>query len=125
VSLFRRRPPPPAPPARQPASDPRVEAQLQQVISLRRAAGRNETALDQCAGGIAELTDTMVRHPTSAGHMERRYEVERLQREIGRLNRETAEYHAQIQEIIAKLSDDDLIWLEPSPPRRLPSGELR
>lgn len=126
MSLFRRRPPSPPPPsARQPASDPRVEVQLQQVISLRRAAGRNETALDQCAAGIAELTDMTVKHPTWAGHAERGYEIERLQREIKRLNRETAELHAQIQEVVAKLSDEDLLWLEPSPPRRLPSGELR
>ena len=113
--MFSRRPRPSPP--REPHPDPRVEVQLQQVLSLRRAAGRNEQVLDGHHARHASVTDTAARHPTWDGHLRRLAEIGRINAEIARLNAETAELHAQVQELCAKVSDDDLLWLEP---RRTP-----
>lgn len=109
MRLSRRRP---EPPPRDPHPNARVEVQLQQVISLRTAAARNEATLDQHAAAVRRLTEMTTDHPTYDGHLRRISEIERVNREITRLNRETAELHGQVAEICAKLSDDDLLWLD-------------
>ena len=115
----------PEPPPRDPHPNPRVEVQLQQIISMRRAAGRNEDMLDDYRRRITGLNDHIAKHVGSDYLDRRRNEVERSNTEIKRLNRETAEIHDQIRELCAKLADDDLLWLDPSPARRHASGGQR
>ena len=109
--MLKRRPRPS--PAREPHPDPRVEVQLQQILSLRRSADRNERLLDGHHDNHARLAATVAKHPTWDGHRQRLAEIDRLNGEIARLNLETAELHAQAQELCAKVGGDDLMWLEP------------
>jgi chromosome segregation ATPase len=107
VRLFRRHPAP----VRVPHPDARVEVVLQQIISLRAAAARNEAALDQHHKAITRISGEIARNSGSNWNSVRRESIAGANAEITRLNMETAELHAQISELTAKLSDDDLLWL--------------
>ena len=114
--MFKRRAPQPPSPSRTPHPDPRVEVQLQQLPSLRRAAERNERLLDEHHSNQAHVSRAIARNSGSDCNPERAREIDRLSHEIGRLNAETAELHAQVQELCAKVSDEDLLWLDPRQP---------
>lgn len=87
--------------------------QLQQVISLRRAAGRNEDMLDGYRRQVARISEVIGRNSSSSNNPGRRSDIAHMNAEIARLNGETAELHEQIRELCAKLADDDLLWLDP------------
>ena len=109
------------PPERTPHPNARVEVALQQIISLRRAAARKEQLLDQYHEYIEDMADNLRRRTGKMYTEDRknwREEIERLNHEINRLNNEAAELHSQIGEECAKLSDDDLLWLEAEPEPR-------
>ena len=112
--MRRRNRQPPAP-ARTPHPDPRTEVKLQQILSLRRAASRNDRQLDELNASLANLTETVGRHPGRDYHLRRLEEIRRLNGEIRRLNRENAELHDQIAELCAKLDDSDLAFLGAEP----------
>lgn len=101
-------------PERRPHPDPRVEARLQQVISLRRACARNEELLDQYQQDTGRINRTLSAHPNWDGTEERREELARLQAETARLNAETAELHERIGKLLEQFNDDELLWLEAS-----------
>jgi seryl-tRNA synthetase len=105
-----------APPARRPHPNARVEVVLQQIVSLRAAAARNETALDEQHAAAARISREIARNSSSDWSDARRGNLAAVNAEIARLNTETAELHAQISELAAKLSDDDLLWLDPARP---------
>ena len=106
---------------RTPHPNARVEVALQQIISLRRAAARNEQLLDQYRDYVKDMTNNLRRRTGKMYNEERNdwhEEIERLNHESNRLNNETAELHSQIGELCAKLSDDDLLWLDAQPEPR-------
>ena len=100
-----------APREREPHPDPRVEVQLQQVLSLLRAAQGNEGMLDRIRANHALVSEMVARHPTWDGHVKRLAEIQRLNAEIARLNEETAALHAKVQELCSAISDNDLTFL--------------
>lgn len=110
---MRRRGRQPAPPReRRPHPNPRTEIQLQQILSLRRAAERNEELLDRLHGNLAEVSDKVSRHPTWDGHGRRLDEIDRLNGEIARLGAENKVLHERIAELSAPVDDTDLAFLE-------------
>lgn len=112
MSIFKRST---SPPPRRAHPDPRVEVQLQRIISLRRAAQRNEDQLDEFQQELGHANRTAARNP--GGSDTKRYrlrEIDRLNEEITRLNRETADLHDQIGALCDKLTADDLLWLDPA-----------
>jgi hypothetical protein len=119
MRLFRRHP---EPPSRDPHPNPRVEVQLQQIISLRRAAARNEGLLDAYRTGITRVNGVIGANSGSDFNEDRRRDIDEMNTEITRLTGETAELHGQIAELCAKLADDDLLWLDPRPARNHAGG---
>jgi chromosome segregation ATPase len=105
-------------PERTPHPDPATEIQLQQIVSLRRAAARNEQLLDEYTAQVRELNATISKHPTWSGHSTRWKQITNLNAHIERLNAENPELHDRIAELSAKISDTDLAYLDP-----FPSGE--
>lgn len=103
----------PQPLERSPHPDAGTEIKLQQILSLRRAAVRNETLLDQYSADIAMMNAYVSKHPTFDGHAIRARQAEHLNGEIARLNAENRELHDRIAELSAKLDDADLAFLEP------------
>lgn len=99
-------------PERRPHPDPRVEARLQQVISLRRACARNEQLLDQYRDDTGRINRYLRDHPHYDGAPHRHDQITRLQAETARLNAETADLHERIGKVLEQLSDDELLWLE-------------
>lgn len=102
-------------PPRRPHPDPAVEVKLQQILSLQRAAARNENQLDALHASLEGLTETVGKHPGRDYHRRRLSEIERLKNEIERVNSETAAAHSEIQELCAKIGDEDLLWLGARP----------
>jgi hypothetical protein len=100
-----------APPA--PHPDPRIEAELQRITSLRKVIARREDLLDADHRQITDLRDTVSRHPTWDGTLGRRQQITGLLDETHALEAEIVKLHDEIAERIARLSDTDVAWLEP------------
>lgn len=98
-------------PERKPHPDPLTEITLQRIISLQRAAGRNEDVLDEMTASLARLTRRVGKHPTWEGHARRLKEIERLKGEIATLTAETRVLHDDAAELAAKLDENDAAYL--------------
>lgn len=105
----------PGVPGRGPHPDARVEVQFAADHLLRRSAGRIKALLDGYRVGIARVSAAITRNSGSSFTDGRRRDVGEMTGEVARLNRENAELHEQIRELCSKLSDDDLLWLDPRP----------
>lgn len=102
-------------PPRQPHPDARIEAELQRVISLRRAVARKETLLDKDHRDIGVMRRKL-RHDGASGSAPMwAAHAEELQSEAAGLEAEIAKLHDEIAERISRLDDSDLAWLEGSP----------
>ena len=111
--MFKHSKTPPEPrSARRPHPNPRVEARMQQVISLRRACARAERQLDQNQQEASAMRSVIAKHPTWDGHSTRRRQITQLETDTDRLTGELADLHKQIKELLDGLSDDELLWLE-------------
>ena len=109
MSLFRRAAP--APPPRRPHPDPRVEAELQRIISLRKAIARKEDLAARNHDQIAALRETVAKHPTWSGHLDRQEQIVTLLEETGDLDAEVTGLHDEIAKRITALSDTDIAYL--------------
>ena len=112
MSLFRRTAP--APPARRPHPDPRVEAELQRIISLRKAIARKEADLGQIQAMVAKLRDSARQNPntdTTCGEGGRLDQIRDYQRETEDLEAGVAGLHDEIAKRITALSDTDIAYL--------------
>lgn len=111
--MFRSKAPTPA--RRRPHPDPRVEAQLQRVLSLQQVVARGNTLLDQYHADVAGLQARIGKRPASDGASGWRRQVRHLNSEIARLNEEVRDTHDQVDALMQQLSDDELLWLSPGP----------
>lgn len=100
--------------ARRPHPDPRIEAELLRIISLRSSIARQEEA-------AAHATAEAVRADRQAGRVEKhgaqysdRYaqRAQELWAIAARAEAEITSIHDEIAKRIAALTDDDLLWLD-------------
>ena len=110
MSLLRRRPE--EPPPRRPHPDARTEAELQRIISLRRAVTRKEAQLDANDGNLKSIRNTMRANSGSAYNTSRAREADALQRESAQLGAEVIKLHDEIAERVGRIDDADLAWLD-------------
>jgi hypothetical protein len=101
-------------PARRPHPDPRIEAELQRIISLRSSIARQEDA-------AAHATAEAVRADRQAGRVEQHgphhsdhyaQRAQKLRAIAAQAEAEITSIHDEIAKRIAALSDDDLLWLD-------------
>lgn len=94
--------------------DPRKEAILQRIMSLRAAVARKEAlaAADQAA--VLKLRRRISRRTASLSAPDWRRQAERLLAEIKTLDGEIAAAHEEIGQWMDKVDDLDLAWLHRS-----------
>ena len=96
---------------RRPHPDPRVEAALQRIISLRAAVGRAE---DRIANLHEE--EERLRHDIrfDPGHAKAyTQQIEDCVSQAAAAEAAIPGLHDQIAKAIGELTDDDLLWLDP------------
>lgn len=117
---------------RTPHPDPRVEAELQKILMLRRMINGYETHIDHYAHVVdnaqQEIDDAIRNHGRNSGSLayisaeqlqqiikvgER--QASRAEERMSALRGEARHVQEEIAELIAKLSDTDLAFLEPPP----------
>jgi Mg2+ and Co2+ transporter CorA len=91
--------------ARNPHPDARIEAELQRIISLRKAVTRKEELLASDHEQIAGMRERVSRRPT----------WDAAQPVTQTLELQITQLHDDIAARIAKLDDADLAWLEEEP----------
>lgn len=100
---------------RRPHPDPRIEAELQRIISLRRQIGRYEESAATAAREASEA-DRQSRRvsyhgpQTAAGYVGR---AEDLRKVAAEADEKITALHEEIAKRISALSDEDLLWLDP------------
>ena len=109
--MFRRR----RQPVREPHPDPRVETELQRIISLRAAVTRKEQVATATAGEVAKAEHESARisfhgKTDCASYANR---AKDLRATADRTETEITQLHDEIAKRIAALNDDDLSYLEP------------
>jgi hypothetical protein len=107
VSIFRRAPVP-----REPHPDPRIEAELQRVISLRKAVARKEAQLDANDRNLRRVRATMRANSGSENNGRRADEADAIRQDSAGLEAEIMALHDEIAARIGKMDDADLAWLE-------------
>jgi chromosome segregation ATPase len=107
ASMFRRK----AAPPRLPHPDPRVEAELQRIISLRRALDRREAQLDADTDSVRILRRRLRRDADAGEVPQWQQQIADLREEIERLEAEVAGLHDQVEKRIGTLDDTDLTYL--------------
>jgi hypothetical protein len=98
-------------PPRRPHPNPRIEAEFQRIISLRRAAERLEAELDTAHHEIPRLRRKGGRDAGSVGAIVAREQAEALQGRLPELDAEIRGIHEEIAKAIASFDDDDLLFL--------------
>ena len=96
---------------RDPHPDPRIEAQLQQILPLLAAARGNEEMLAGVRADYSRVSAVASKHPNWDGHDKRLKQIGHLADEIARLNAETAALHVRAQELCSGISDNDIVYL--------------
>jgi uncharacterized coiled-coil DUF342 family protein len=99
------------PAARRPHPDPRVEAELQRILSLRKAITRKEDLAGRNHQQITALRQTVAKHPTWDGTRQRHEQIDALLNETDDLDGEITELHDEIAKRITALSDTDVAYL--------------
>lgn len=98
-------------PGRHPHPDARVEAELQRILALQRAVGRQEQLIEQ---NLDEIRALRVRARTTGYRTDGR-EFEKLARGLVAENAEVeaaiGDLHNQIDERVTKLTETDLAYL--------------
>lgn len=102
-----------APQQRRPHPDARIEAEMQRIISLRRAIARKETQLDENDNNLRRICKEMRINSGSAHNPERAAEADNIRSDSASLEAEVAKLHDEIAERIGRLEDTDLAWLDP------------
>jgi hypothetical protein len=112
--MFRRRKPPalPAPPQRQGHPNPRIEAEFQRIVSLRRDVARKEAELDAAQLEIPRLRKTAGQPNRSFSRADAAWkQADALEARLPVLATEIQELHDQITKAIEPFADDDLLFL--------------
>jgi Mg2+ and Co2+ transporter CorA len=102
-------------PARNPHPDARIEAELQRIISLRKAVTRKEELLASDHEQIAGMRERVSRRPTWDAAQPVKQQIADLLAETQTLELQITQLHDDIAARIAKLDDADLAWLEEEP----------
>ena len=98
-------------PAREPHPDPRIEAQLQRILSERRMIAGKEELIERDRAEIAMLRAVITKHPNWDGLKRRQDQVAVLLAEIHATEAEILRLHDEIEARIDKISDPDLTAL--------------
>jgi hypothetical protein len=117
MSWLRRQTPPPPAPERTPHPDSRVEAELQRVLSMQRAAERIERRLDDIRGRRSELEDSASRRANSGSSSIAKRLMEQsaeLRKERDDLEAQLPAMHDEISRRLAALGEDALMLYGPS-----------
>ena len=101
----------PAAPVREPHPDPRIEAQLQRILSIRTMITGKEALVARDRDEIARMRATMAKHPNREGHHRRREQIEALQAEIADAEAEVLKLHDDIEARLGEIADADLTAL--------------
>lgn len=102
-------------PVRKPHPDARIEAELQRIISLRKAVTRKEELLARDHQQIAGMRERLSRRPTWDAAKPVKQQIADLLEETQTLELQVAQLHDDIADRIGKLDDTDLAWLEAEP----------
>lgn len=117
---------------RTPHPDPRVEAELQKILMLRRMIDGYEAHIHHYAHVVEDaqqaIDDAMLNHGRNSESLAYitaeqlqqiirvgECQVSRAEERMSALRSEARHVHEEIAELIAKLSDTDLAFLEPAP----------
>jgi hypothetical protein len=107
--MFRKRRP--AAPPRRPHPNPRIEAEFQRILSLRRAAERLEEELDAAYREIPRLHRKGGRDTGSIGARVARDQEQQLRSSLPELEAKIRALHEEIAKAIDPFDDDDLLFL--------------
>jgi transposase len=88
-----------------------VEAELQRIISLRRALTRRETQLDANSDDVRILRRRLRRDADAGEAPKWQQQITDLRDEMERLEAEVAGLHDQVEKRIGGLNDTDLTYL--------------
>lgn len=98
-------------PAREPHPDPRIEARLQRILSLRKIIAGKEALVERDRAQITSLRATIAKHPSWDGLRQRKTQVTELLREIIEVEADILKLHDDIEERLGEISDMDLTAL--------------
>ena len=101
----------PAAPARQGHPNPRIEAEFQRIVSLRRDIARKEAELDYAHAKIRELRELAARHPSYGSAKPATKQADAMEARLPVLASEITELHDQIAKAIEPFDDEDLLFL--------------
>jgi predicted nucleic acid-binding Zn-ribbon protein len=101
----------PSAPDRRPHPDARVEAELQRIVTLRRAVSRQERLIEQNLQQIDALRDKARNNAAYIAGENAERMAKALVKENSGLETEISNLHDRIDERIAKLTDTDLAYL--------------
>jgi hypothetical protein len=93
---------------RKPHPDPRVEAQLQYILSLYAAVSRTSQRIADITKAQKKLDGILRRNAGSSDTYTRQNQANELRDERARLEQSVRELHEQITTRLAALGDDDL-----------------
>ena len=97
--------------AREPHPDPRIEAELQRILSLRLMISGKEALIVRDHEQVASLRARLARHPHWNAASYQREQVDRLLEEIGGIEAEILTLHDEIKARLDLISDVDLTAL--------------
>ena len=98
-------------PAREPHPDPRIEAQLQRILSIRTMSAGKEALIVRDRAEVAALRATIAKHPTWDGLTRRQDQVVVLLKEVAGVEAEILKLHDEIEARLSQISDVDLTAL--------------
>jgi hypothetical protein len=100
---------------RKPHPDAVIEAELQRIISLRRAVERKEALLGHDAEDLRKIREVMRRNAGSEFNPGRKIDTDVLIAEMAALEAEVVKLHDEIAARMSAIHDSDLAWLEGRP----------
>jgi hypothetical protein len=101
----------PAERPRDPHPDPRIEAQLQRILSIRRMIAGKHELIDQDREQIASLRAKVEKHPQFDRAKYQREQIGALLGEVGKTEAEILKLHDEIGARLDEISDADLTAL--------------
>lgn len=96
---------------REPHPDPRIEAKLQRILSLRKMVADKEALVGQDHQQVTSLRAKIEAHPNWDRASYQREQIERLLDEIGEMEAEIRNLHDEIETRLAGIDDMDLTAL--------------
>jgi hypothetical protein len=96
---------------REPHHDPRMELQLQRILSLQKMIRDKEDLISRDHEQVRLLRETVAKHPVWNGTEERQDQIVLLLAEIKDVEAEILTLHAEIESRAGDISDIDLAAL--------------